>query len=130
MRAQLLTYLTANLTGTIKVSQEQPFDQGGQALYLKNMRRVYLQEEYTEQDQLIPVLDSSDIMQTITVVKGFLAVDAKNRNSDLDTALSVLANARTGANITDSFRKEFDYTITIDTDVMIYEFEYRFYTLA
>lgn len=130
MRAQLLTYLTANLTGSIKPSQEQPFDQGGSALYLKNMRRVYLQEEYTEQDQLIPVLDSSDIMQTITVVKGFLAVDAKNRNSDLDTALSVLANARTGANITDSFRKEFDYTITIDTDVMIYEFEYRFYTLA
>lgn len=130
MRAQLLTYLTANLTGSIKTSQEQPFDQGGSALYLKNMRRVYLQEEYTEQDQLIPVLDASDIMQTITVVKGFLAVDAKSRNSDLDTALSVLAGARTGANITDSFRKEFDYTITIDTDVMIYEFEYRFYTLA
>ena len=130
MRTLLLDYLTANLTGTIKVSQEQPFDQGGQALYLKNMRRVYLQEEYTEQDQLVPVLDDTDIMQKITYVKGFLATDAKNRNSDLDQALTVLANARTGANISGSFRKEFDYTTTIDNDVLLYEFEYRFYTLA
>lgn len=130
MRTALLSYLTANLTGTIKVSQEQPFDQGGQALYLKNMRRVYLQEEYTEQDQLVPVLDDTDIMQKITYVKGFLATDAKNRNSDLDQALTVLANARTGANISGSFRKEFDYTTTIDNDVLLYEFEYRFYTLA
>lgn len=130
MRTELLSYLTANLTGTIKVSQEQPFDQGGQALYLKNMRRVYLQEEYTEQDQLVPVLDDTDIMQKITYVKGFLATDAKNRNSDLDQALTVLANARTGANISGSFRKEFDYTTTIDNDVLLYEFEYRFYTLA
>lgn len=130
MRTLLLDYLTANLTGTIKVSQEQPFDQGGQALYLKNMRRVYLQEEYTEQDQLVPVLDDTDIIQKITYVKGFLATDAKNRNSDLDQALNVLATARTGANISGSFRKEFDYTTTIDNDVLLYEFEYRFYTLA
>ena len=130
MRTELLDYLTANLTGTIKVSQEQPFDQGGQALYLKNMRRVYLQEEYTEQVQLVPVLNAADIMQKITYVKGFLATDAKNRNSDLDQALTVLTNARTGANISGSFRKEFDWTTTIDNDVLLYEFEYRFYTLA
>ena len=130
MRTELLDYLTANLTGTIKVSQEQPFDQGGQALYLKNMRRVYLQEEYTEQVQLVPVLNAADIMQKITYVKGFLATDAKNRNSDLDQALTVLANARTGANIPSSFRKEYDFVTTIDNDVLLYEFEYRFYTLA
>jgi len=130
MRQQLLDYLTANLSGTIKVSAEQPFEQGGDALYLKNMRRVYLQEEYTEQDQLVPVLDATDIIQQITYVRAFLAVDAKNRNSDLDSALTTLANARVAANITDSFRKEFDYTTTLDNDQLIYEFEYRFYTLA
>lgn len=130
MRTALLTYLTANLTGTIKTSSEQPFDQGGTAIYLKNLRRVYLQEPFTELDQLIPVLDDTDVMQKITYVRGFLAVDAKNRNADLDTALAVLANARMGANIQNSFRKEFDYTTTIDNDLLIYEFEYRFYTLA
>lgn len=131
MRTQLLSYLTANLTGSIKPSQELPFEQGGTANYLRNLRRVYLDEPYTEQDILVNTLDeSSDVNQSITRVRGYLAVDAKNRNADLDAALIVLANARTGANITNSFRKEFDYTVSMDDDRVVYEFEYRFYTLV
>ena len=130
MRTQLLDYLGTALTGAIKVSLEQPFDQGGDALYMKNMRKVYLEEPFTEQDQLIGVLDDLDIIQLITYVRGYLAVDAKNRNSDLDSALQVLAAARTSATISGSFRKEFDYTTTIDNDVLLYEFEYRFYSIT
>ena len=130
MRTELLAYLTANLTGSIKTSQEQPFEQGGDPLYLKNMRKVYLAEPQTEQDQLIPVLTGDDINQMITTVRGYLAVDAKNRNSDLDQALNYMGTALRSANIPDSFRKEFDYTTTIDNDILLYEFEYRYYTLA
>ena len=130
MRSQLLTYLTANLTGTIKTSQELPFDQGGNALYLKNMRKVYLAEPTKEQSVMIPVLTDDDICQNITTVKAFLATDAKNRNVDLDSALVTMANAKLVNTITDSFRKEFDYTTTIDNDILLYEFEYRFYSIA
>lgn len=129
MRAQLLTYLTANLTGTIKASNELPWEEGGNALYLKNMRRVYLDEPNTEVDQLVATFDT-DVLQKITTVRGFMAVDAKNRNADLDTALTTLAQAKDVNTITDSFRKEFDYTTSIDADRITYEFEYRFYTIA
>jgi hypothetical protein len=57
-------------------------------------------------------------------------VDAKNRNADLDAALSVLTNAKNVTTITNAFRKEFDYTTVIDADRITYEFEYRFHTLA
>lgn len=130
MRTQLLDYLSTALTGAIKVSLEQPFDQGGNPLYLKNKLRVYLSEPTTAQAQLVAVLADTDIQQLITTVTGFLAVDAKNRNADLDSALQVLASARTQATITDSFRKEFDYTASIDADVLLYEFEYRFYSIT
>jgi len=130
MRAELLTYLTANLTGSIKTSQELPFDQGGNALYLKNMKRVYLSEPTKEQSVLVPILSEEDICQTITTVQGYLAVDAKNRNADLDSALATMASAKLVNTITDSFRKEFDYTTTIDNDILLYEFEYRFYNIA
>lgn len=129
MRTQLLAYLTTNLTGTITPSQELPFEEGTAPLYLKNLRKVYLDEPYTEMDQLIGTFDD-DVNQKITFVRGYLAVDAKNRNSDLDTTLTVMASAKNASTITDSFRKEFDYTTTIDADRVIYEFEYRFYTLA
>ena len=131
MRAELLSYLTTNLTGTIKPSQELPFEQGGSANYLRNMRKVYLDEPYTEQDSLINTLDeASEVNQQITTVRAYLAVDAKNRNADLDSALAIMNSALRQANITNSFRKEFDYTTTIDDDRIIYEFEYRYYTLA
>lgn len=131
MRTELLSYLTTNLTGTIKPSQELPFEQGGSANYLRNMRKVYLDEPYTEQDSLINTLDeASEVNQMITTVRAYLAVDAKNRNADLDSALAIMNSALRQANITNSFRKEFDYTTTIDDDRIIYEFEYRYYTLA
>ena len=129
MRQALLTFLSVNLTGMITVSSELPFEQGGSPLYIKNMRRVYIDEPEVEQTQLLTTFDE-DVNQNITTVRAYLTVDAKNRNIDLDTALIVLANARTQANISSSFRKEFDYTTTIDADKIIYEFEYRFYTLA
>lgn len=130
MRTALLTYLTANLTGTIKTSQELPFGNAGKPLYIMNMRKVYLDDDTIEQAELIPTLDDSNVNQNITTVAGFLTVDAKNRNADLDNALTVLANARTSAAISNSFRKEFDYTTTIDADRITYEFQYRFHTLA
>ncbi|CAB4158722.1 hypothetical protein UFOVP700_27 [uncultured Caudovirales phage] len=130
MRTELLAYLTANLAGTIRASQELPFEESGNPLYLKNMRRVYLNEPVLEQSELIATLDTPDIVQTITTVRGFLTVDAKNRNSDLDTALNTMAAARNVTTITNAFRKEFDYTPVVDADRIIYEFEYRFYTLA
>lgn len=130
MRTELLAYLTTNLTGSIKTSQELPFEESGSALYLKNMRRVYLDEPVKEQSELVPTLDDTDINQNITTVRGYLSMDAKNRNADLDAALTTLAAAKNVTTITNSFRKEFDYTTTIDADRITYEFEYRFYTLA
>jgi tRNA A37 N6-isopentenylltransferase MiaA len=130
MRTQLLSYLTANLTGTIKTSQELPFEQGGTSLYIRNLRRVYLDEPYIEQDILVNSLDeSAEVNQQITYVRAYLAVDAKNRNSDLDSALATMSQALRQADITNSFRKEFDYTTTLDDDKIIYEFEYRYYQI-
>jgi len=128
MRTQLLAYLTQALTGSIKVSEELPFEQGTVPLYLKNLRRVYLAEPEQQQEQLVATLDT-DINQTITRVVGYLTLDAKNRNPDIDSALQVMGSALNQTAISNSFRKEFDYTTTIQDDTVTYEFEYRFYTI-
>ena len=129
MRTSLITYLKQQLSGTITVSDQLPFEDGGQSLYLKNMRVIYLAEPVITQEELVATLDATDINQTITRVNAYLAVDAKQRNADLNNTLTVLANARTNASITNSFRSEFNYTTEIIDDVLIYSFEYVFYTL-
>jgi len=130
MRTELLTYLTAQLTDSIKTSQELPFQEGTNPLYMKNARRVYLDEPYTEQDTLFPTLGSLQINQRTTIVRWFLTVDAKNRNTDLDSALTILGSAKDITTITGVFTRLFDYTVTIDNDRVVYEGEYRFANLA
>jgi len=130
MRTELLTYLTANLTGTIKTSQELPYEEGNNPLYQRNMRRVYLDEPYTEQTRLYGTLNGCNINEKITYVRAFLVVDAKNRNADLDAAITTLGSAKDITTITGPHRREFDYVVTIEDDRVLYEFEYRFYTIA
>lgn len=130
MRTELLTYLTAQLTGTIKTSQELPWSEGVNPLYMKNARRVYLDEPYTEQDILLPTLGSLQINQRITIVRWYLTMDAKARNTDLDSALTILGSAKDITTITGVFTRLFDYTVSIDNDRVVYEGEYRFANLA
>jgi hypothetical protein len=130
MRTELLTYLTANLIDSIKPSQELPFQEGTNPLYIKNPRRVYLDEPYTEENDLLPTLGSLIINERITIVRWYLSVDAKNRNADLDSALTILGSAKDITTITGVYKRLFDYTITIDNDRVIYEGQYRFYNLA
>ena len=130
MRTELLTYLTAELTGTIRTSQELPWTEGNDALYLKNARRVYLDEPNTEQAEFLPTLSSLSINTRITTVRWFLSMDAKNRNADLDNAITILGSAKDITTITGVWQRQFDYTTTIDNDRIIYEGEYRFTNLA
>lgn len=130
MRTELLTYLTDNLTGTIKTSQELPWSEGNDALYLKNARRVYLDEPNTEQNDFLPTLGNLTINARVTTVRWYLSVDAKNRNADLDSAITTLGSAKDITTITGVFKRQFDYTTTIENDRIIYEGEYRFTNLA
>lgn len=130
MRTELLTYLTAQLTGSIRTSQELPFQEGTNPLYIKNPRRVYLDEPYTEQDTLLPTLGTLQLNTRTTIVRWFLSVDAKNRNTDLDSALTILGGAKDITTITGVFTRLFDYTVTVDNDRVVYEGEYRFANLA
>jgi hypothetical protein len=57
-------------------------------------------------------------------------MDAKNRNQDLDSALTILGSAKDITTITGVWQRQFDYTVIIDNDRVIYEGEYRFTNLA
>ena len=78
MRAELLAYLTtATSTATVKTVSELPWNNAGQPLYLKNMKKFYLDQEQIEQSVLIPTLPGqNDIMRNTLSVTGYFAVDA------------------------------------------------------
>jgi hypothetical protein len=128
MRAELLSYLTtATSTATIKVVSELPWNTAGEPLYLKNMKKMYLDQEQVEQTTLIPTLGDQDVYQDDLIVRGYFAVDAKTLPTGLDSAITTILSARDKTGVI-NFGNEADYTTEIQDDVIIYTVEYRLNT--
>ena len=67
IRDTLVTGLTANLaTSNVSVSSELPFNSGGEPLYVKNKKHVYVDEDNIDVTELYNTLDGNDIYQTET----------------------------------------------------------------
>jgi hypothetical protein len=131
MRTQLLSYLTtATSTATVKTVSELPWNTAGEPLYLKNMKKFYLDEEQIEQSVLIPTLTGqTDVMSNLKRVRGYFAVDAKNQPAGLSTAITTILGAKDRTGVA-NFGTESDYTTEIQDDVIIYTVEYRLNTTA
>lgn len=131
MRSELLAYLTtATSTATVKTVSELPWSTAGEPLYLKNMKKFYLDQEQIEQTTLIPVLPgNNDVFQNNITVRGYFAVDAKNQPSGLTSAITTILNAINRISVS-NFGAESDYTTEIQNDVLIYTVEYRLNTTA
>lgn len=131
MRSQLLTYLTTALSTStaVKCASELPWDQNGQPLFLKNLKKLYLDQEYIEEVTLFEGLDGSEIFEDGKFVRAYFAVDAKNPPSTLNAAISTIlaAKAQTGEI---NHGSECDYTIDKQEDVLIYNFEFRVKTIS
>ena len=126
IRDELLTQITTNLVTHLdfSVSSELPFNSAGEALYTKNMKTVYLDEDQQEVTQHVPVLNANKIMQTETTVNGYLVTDAKNQPLDIDTVIANVLIARTA--ISNVIDVNSNVETEIDEDRITYTFEYNF----
>jgi len=128
-RSDLITQITTNLSGhsNISISQELPFDSGGNPLYEKNPNVVYVDEQEIAVEQLYRTLDQGDVNQTTTTINAYFTTDAKNQLSDINTVVSNLLIARNViTSVTDS---NSDYETEITDDKITYTFAYNFITI-
>lgn len=108
-------------------SSELPFVAGGTPLYVKNMKVVYLDEEQVEITDLIMTLDKRDIQQTTTIIRAYVAVDAKNKPSQTDSMLAAIEAAKSV--IAPVVNADTIQSTEIQDDIIIYSIEYRFLTI-
>jgi|TARA_R110000803_G_scaffold40893_1_gene88091 hypothetical protein len=128
MRDTLLTFLTTAITGTdFSVTQELPYNGDGAPLFLKNLKKVYVDQDQTSQDPLLDVLDASGqvvaetVTNTVTVV-----VDAKVLPSGYATLVSQIKSARLDPAITGFQQKSTDVSTEYNTDRLVTEFVFNF----
>ncbi len=128
IRDNLKANLDVSLAGSnVSVSSELPYSVGGETLYNKNMKYLYIDEDNIEVTELISCLDNNDVNQTETEVTGFLSVDAKNQPGDIDTVITSILNSRNA--ISNQTIRECEMTTENTNDVITYTFGFRFVTV-
>jgi hypothetical protein len=126
MRTELLSAITTAVSTLTQfaVSSELPWEQNGTPLYRKNMKKVYVDRERVEQSTLIPTLNGGEVFQNDLITEVYLAVDAKNPPSQLDSVITKILGTKSTVNVV-NFGSESDYTVDKDEDVLVYTFEFR-----
>lgn len=126
MRTELKSAITTAISTLTQfaVSAELPWSQNGTPLYRKNMKKIYVDNERIEQTTLIPTLNGGEVFQNDSIALVYLAVDAKNPPSQLDSAISKILACKSTISVV-NFGSESDYTVDLDEDVMTFTFEFR-----
>ena len=126
MRTELLAAITTAISTLTQfaVSQELPWEQNGNPLYIKNMKKIYVDRARQEETMLIPTLNGGEVFQDDFIAEVYVAVDAKNTPSQLDTLITKILSAKSTINVV-NFGSESDYTVDKQEDVLIYTFEFR-----
>ena len=125
IRSSLITQLTTNLNSSnVGVSSELPFTSGGDTLYDKNMKTLYVDEEQISQDTLYEVLDRNNLNTNLSTLNAFVTLDAKTQLSDINSIISNVLSAKSV--ITNTITSESDYDTEIVLDKITYTFEFRF----
>ena len=128
IRNTLLANLTTSLTGSnVSITSELPFTAGGVALYDKNMKKLYLDNDQNQRTQLFSTMDNNDVFQQEILVNAYLTVDAKNEPGDISNVITQVVNSR--FSVANCYVRECEVTNTYAEDRITYNFEFRFLTI-
>ena len=126
MRTEILAYVQGLNLGTFTVSTELPYTESGQALYVKNPKRIYVDEEQIVSEPLIQALDGVSIVNEESTVTIYFSVDSKLVPANYDSVVTALKGAKNITTIDGVFRRELDVSTGYDGDLLITELAIRF----
>jgi len=125
MRTEILDFIRDINPGGFFVTEELPWSESGLALYLKNLKRVYVDVEQTETEDFLTAFSGLTIQTRIHIVRVFFATDAKTLPPNYEDFVTALTRVNDIA-VEGYHRRLIDISTTIENDVLVTELEYRF----
>jgi len=126
MRTNLLNAITT-ATSTLtqfSVSQELPWTQAGDPLYIKNMKKIYVDNATFEQSTILFTFEKNNLDLLEYTCNVYLTVDAKNPPSQTQQVLTNILNCKNKTGLI-SYDDESDYTVETQEDKLIYTIQFR-----
>ena len=125
MRDLLLALLADADLGTFTLSQELPYDSSGTPLYLKSVKRVFVDQEQISTEPIIETLDGLDILRETRTVDVYMTCDAKVRPADYgQTVLNIRSLRRSNWN--QAVTVTVGITTEYEADLLVTRFEFAF----
>lgn len=130
MRTEVLDYINSLPLGGYLSTEEIPWTDNGTPLYIKNLKKIYVDAPEFVTEPLYNTFGSLRINQETTSIRIYLANDAKTVPSNYDTLISDLKEVKNITTIDGLHRREIDVNVTYQDDIMISELEVRFIKIS
>lgn len=126
MRQEVLDYINSLALGGYLLSEESPWRDNTIPLYIKNLKKIYVDNVEYLSEPLIATLGTLSINQQTQSTRIYFANDAKTVPSNYDTLVQDLIAAKNIDLVDGTNRREADVRISYENDVMVTEIEIRF----
>jgi hypothetical protein len=126
MRQQVIDKLKGLALTSYSVTEELPFDESDNPLYIKNPKRIYIDNTQTAQEPLIVALDGLNIETTTESVTVYFTVDAKNVPANYETAISSMKGIKDTVTSNGATQRTVAVSTSYTNDLLINELEYTF----
>jgi hypothetical protein len=126
MRAEILDYLKSLKLKNFNISDELPFSNSGTAMYLKNIKRIYVDLEQITNEPFLNLFGNYSIDSEVHSVRLYFSTDAKQLPPDYSTVGSEIRAGKTITTADNFYRREVLSQTSFENDLMITEFEFRF----
>jgi len=125
MRTQVVDSIKSLALNGISLSNELPYDESGSAIYIKNPKTLYVDRTQYESVPIIQTLNGLNINNTTTTVTVYLAVDAKNPLTQLDSIINSLRGIENTLVLEGTHTRESTVSTDYENDLLIVNVEYR-----
>jgi len=126
MRTEIIDYIQGLNLGTFTVSTELPYSESGEALYVKNPKRIYVDEEQIVSEPLIQTLNSSNVIDEEGSVTIYFSCDSKSLPANYEAVVTALKAIRNLSTVDNVFRRELEVSTGYDGDLLVTELVIRF----
>jgi hypothetical protein len=129
MREALLDYIKGLNLLSYKETKELPYTNSDTPLYIKNSKRIYVDEPQVNVEPFIQILNGNGLDNEITSIRVYFSNDAKNPPSDYSNTVVSLKKFKNLYKKDEYYRSESLVETNYENDLNITVIEFRFIKL-
>lgn len=130
MRTEVIDYISGLSLGSFILTEELPWDSDGNPLYIKNLKKIYVDVTAFENDPIITTLNGLSINNEASIVRVYFACDAKVLPSNYEEVVSEIKTAKDIDTVSGVNNRTVTVSTRFQADMLVTELEIRFTKLS